>query len=262
MQQISAFQKAGKLAWRVAAKGKRILFPSKDYIVFRGSVLPRPESRLNGEDQRDDACFLDSSIKEAARIIAKLGCTQRHVLVDIGCGQGRLPIGLVRQLPGLRYLGLDVSEGCIEWCKSHIESRYPSYRFQHVDVVNARYNPSGSALVSDFRLPVSDGAADIVYMWGVVTNMEPEHLAAYANETARILRDGGRLFLTANVEDNVPEVSINPQNYTAFACQGPLHIVRYERQYFLNVFRRAGLELTDFTYHGAGNCQSELYFSK
>lgn len=262
MQLVSAFRKAGRLAWRIAAKGKQLLLPSKDYVVYRGSVLPRPESRLNAADQRDDACFLDSSIKEAARVVTKLGCTQQHFLVDIGCGQGRLPIGLVRELGSVRYLGLDVSKGCIEWCRTHIEKRYPSYKFQHIDVVNARYNPSGKPLAPDFRLPVSDGAVEIVYMWGLVTNMEPEHLAAYANETARMLRRGGKVFLTANVEDNVPEVSINPENYTAFACQGPLHIVRYERQYFRNVFQRAGLELTDFVYHGSGNCQSDLYFIK
>jgi hypothetical protein len=68
MQQVSAFRKAGRLAWRIAAKGKHMLLPNKDYVLYRGSVLPRPESRLNGTDQKDDACFLDSSIKEAARV--------------------------------------------------------------------------------------------------------------------------------------------------------------------------------------------------
>jgi SAM-dependent methyltransferase len=242
-----------------------MLFPRKDYVVHRGSVLPHPELRLNGPDQQDDELFLRSSIREATRVVAKLGCTQRDFLVDIGCGQGRLAIGLVRELSGVRYLGLDVSAECITWCKTHIERRYPSYRFEHIDVVNARYNPSGKALNRGFRLPVPDGAADIVYIWGVVTNMEPEHLAAYANETSRMLRPGGKAFLTAYVEDNVPTVSINPENYTPFACKGPLHVVRYERQYFLDVFRRAGLRLSDLAYHGgdgAENCQSDVYFVK
>jgi hypothetical protein len=92
--------------------------------------------------------------------------------------------------------------------------------------------------------------------------MEPDHLSVYASEISRMLRRGGNLFLTANVEDQVPQVSINPENYTAFTCQGPLHIVRYERQYFLDVFQRAGLILTDFAYHAAGNCQSDMYFVK
>ncbi len=107
---------------------------------------------------------------------------------------------------------------------------------------------------------MADGAAAVAYLWGVVTNMEPEFLSVYAQEIGRILKPGGRLFLTANVEDDVPEVSINPDNYTPFQCHGPLNIVRHERQYFLNVFRQAGLILTDYAHHAAGNCQSDLYF--
>ena len=265
MPQVSGFRKAGSLAWRMAAKGKRLLLPSRDYVVYRGSVLPHPDLRLNGAEQQDNEFFLASSIKEATRVVTKLGCAQGDFLVDIGCGQGRLPIGLVRELNSVRYLGLDVSEECITWCKTHIERQHPSYKFQHVDVVNARYNPSGNALTRDFRLPVPDGAADIVYIWGVVTNMEPDHLAPYANEVSRMLRHGGKAFLTAYVEDNVPQVSINPENYTAFACKGPLHVVRYERQHFLDVFQRAGLRLSDLAYHAGEigeNCQSDLYFVK
>jgi hypothetical protein len=96
-------------------------------------------------------------------------------------------------------------------------------------------------------------------MWGVVTIMEPQHLGPYAAEIARILRPGGKLFLTANVEKAVPEVEINPPNYVSFTLSGPLHIVRYELGYFTTVFAREGLKLTEFGYHLAGNCQSDLY---
>jgi ubiquinone/menaquinone biosynthesis C-methylase UbiE len=262
VKQTKVLHKASQLAWGIAAKVKHSLFPRKDYVIYRGSRLPRPGIRLNGPVYEDDEFFLNSAIKEAARVVTKLGCTPGDFLVDVGCGHSRLAIGLVRELSNLRYLGLDVADSFIQWCQQHIESQYPSYRFQHIDLINARYNPSGHALAPDFRLPVADAAADIVYMWGVVTNMEPDHFPIYASEISRILRRGGRLYLTANVEDQVPMVSINPENYTAFTCQGPLHIVRYEKQYFLGVFQRAGLILTDFEHHAAGNCQSDMYFVK
>jgi SAM-dependent methyltransferase len=263
VKQASAIRQAGRLAWRIAAKGKHMLFPRKDYVIHKGNLLPLPELRFNGPDYRNDEFFLASSIKEAKRVITELGYTPRDLLVDIGCGQGRLPIGLLaHDFGNAQYLGLDVSEASIQWCKRHIEKRYPSYRFQHVNLVNARYNPSGEPLPVDFHLPVASGMAHVIYMWGVVTNMEPEHLNAYACDIGRMLRRDGRLFLTANVEDNVPKVSINPENYTAFACHGPLHIVRYETQYFVEVFQRSGLALTAIAYHAAGNCQSELYFVK
>jgi SAM-dependent methyltransferase len=257
---ISALQRAGALARRIMAKGAALVFPSKDYVTYRGSVLPPRGMRFNEEDQRDDRILLASSIREASRVIEKLGYSPHELIVDIGSGQGRLATGLLRSMKNARYLGIDVSADSVAWCRRNITARHPSYQFQHIDVVNARYNPSGVPLSVDFRLPVADGAADIVYMWGLVTNMEPEHLAAYAAETSRMLRQGGRLFLTANIEDDVPTVSINPDNYTAFACTGPLHLVRYERRYFIDVFERAGLRLTELSHHAVGSCQSELYF--
>jgi SAM-dependent methyltransferase len=257
-----ALASIGKVAWKLAAKGKRLLLPPRDYVSFQGSRLPVPELRFNGPDYADDAFLLRSSDQEAERVTGKLRYDPSDLLVDLGCGQGRLAIGLVRVLPQARYLGLDVSAPSIVWCAKHISRRYPSYAFKHIDVVNARYNPNGFSLAPQFRLPVADGSAGLVYVWGVVTNMEPEHLSLYATEIGRMLRPGGQAFLTANVEEHVPEVSINPANYVSFEYHGPLHIVRYEHRYFVEVFGQAGLHLERLDYHASGNCQSDLYFVK
>lgn len=245
----------------VRAQARRLV-PWKPYVVHRGHRLPRPEGRLNGPDQRDDEFYVQSCLAEARRVREALECNPDELVVDVGCGQGRLAIGLSSGGRRQRYVGIDVSAESINWCVQHISARFPSYRFVHLDLINARYNPGGAALADEFKFPVADGEATVVYMWGVVTNMEPEHLPAYAAEIRRILMPGGRLFLTANVEEYVPPVSINPEGYTAFTCNGPLHIVRYERGYFNGFFERAGLMLSGFAHHAAGNCQSDLYFIK
>ena len=231
-------------------------------IIYRGTVLPPRGMRFNQADYQDDAFYLTSADSEADRVVSTLGYTPDQYLVDLGCGQGRLAIGLARRFAVARYLGLDVSLRSIEWCRGAISARHPAYQFRHLDVVNARYNPTGRPLTPAFRLPVPDLAADIVYMWGLVTNLEPEHMPIYAGETSRILRRGGQVFVTANVEDDVPAVSVNPEDYLSYPCSGPLHVVRYQRQYFLDVFESVGLELTEYVHHGAGNAQSELSFVK
>lgn len=259
---VATTHKVGSAAWMLAAKCKKILLPKRDYVAYRGSRLPPREMRFNGPDHADEAFLLASASYEARRVVDRLGYDPSQLLVDIGCGQGRLAIGLARHFRTARYLGLDVSARSIAWCKKHIAGRYPSYEFQHLNLVNARYNPDGRTLSREFHLPVDAGAAGIVYVWGVVTNMEPDHLPVYAGEISRMLRAGGEAFLTANVEDNVPPVSINPPNYVSFEYHGPLHIVRYERAHFLEVFALAGLTLKAFDYHASGNCQSDLYFVK
>lgn len=194
--------------------------------------------------------------------MAEVEAAPGGALIEIGSGQGRLAIGLAYLNADVEYLGIDVAEPFVRWCKENIEALHPTFRFVHVNLVNARYNPDGTALEASFRLPVNNGVAGVVYLWGVVTNMEPEHLRPYASEISRMLKPGGRMFLTANVEKDVPEISINPEGYTPFSCSGPLHIVRYELDYFVGVFAEAGLEMTRMDHHAAGNCQSELYFVK
>ncbi len=257
----SMFRRATALALKAASKVKRSLFPKRDYVIHKGSRLPAPELRFNGALYKDDEFYLSSAIKEANRVIA-MGYSPSDSLVEIGCGHSRLAMGLVRQFENARYLGLDVFAPCIDWCKTHIEERNPSYRFQHINIVNERYNPQGQSLPQEFNFPVQSGSADIVYLWGVVSNMEPKHLVPYVSEISRMLRRGGKAFLTCNVEDNVPLASTNPENYTPFELRGPLHIVRYEREHFMNVFRTAGLKLLRLDHHAAGDCQSEVYFVK
>jgi len=239
-----------------------MLFPPEAYVRYKGSLLPPYRIRFNSADHQIDDAYLNSSISEAERVVKALTYTPDQLIVDIGCGQGRLAIGLLRRFPDARYLGLDVSERSIKWCRTYLEQRHPSYKFQYLDVLNARYNPTGKPVSPGFRLPVPNGAADVVYMWGVVTNMEPEHMPVYIAEIARMLRAGGKAFCTANVEDDVPIATINPDNYVSFKCAAPLHIVRYEKRYFLSVFERVGLKMTGYVHHAVGNCQSEIYFIK
>ena len=252
------------LPTRIASFAKRVLARIQPTVVVLqdGSQLPPHDLRVNNAEQQNDAFYLSSAIGEADRVVSLLGYDPHQLLVDIGCGQGRLAIGLVRRFPLGRYLGLDVARRSIDWCREAIEARFPSYQFRHLDVVNARYNPAGKPLRPGFRLPVASYTADVVYMWGLVTNMEPEHLPVYAAETSRMLRNGGKVFVTANVEEGVPPVTINPEHYTPYPCRGPLHTVRYEKQYFLDLFASVGLSLNGLLYHSAGNMQSELYFTK
>ena len=255
----SMIRNVGRLVKKFVATEPVSTFPER-YTIHRGSILPPRDQRMGGTEYEDDDFFLDSAIGEARRVAAVLKAGPDDLLVDIGCGEGRLPIGLLHESCSLRYLGLDVKRTAIAWCQEYLQQWHPAFRFEHVDVLNARYNPTGRAPLPEDELPVATGSADIVYMWGVLTNMEPEYFPLYAREAARILRHGGRAFVTAHVEAGVPDASVNPDRYTPYRCDGPLHAVRYEREYFIDTFRATGLTLTGMDYHAAGNCQSELYF--
>ena len=85
----------------------------------------------------------------------------------------------------------------------------------------------------------------------------------YVAETSRILKEGGAVFLTAFVEKDVPSVSLNPEGYTNYKCGGPLHVVRYEKNFLFSTFRQHGLNVEEYSHHVGRHCnQSEIYLRK
>ena len=135
---------------------------------------------------------------EYQRYFVDLGGLQpHHQVLDIGCGIGRMARPLTAYLDDQgAYEGIDVDARGIDWCKRNISPRFPNFRFQRLDVRNQRYNPRGSILASQLRLPFDDGRFDLVFLTSVFTHMLPYDVARYFAEMARVLRPGGTCLIT------------------------------------------------------------------
>ena len=183
-------------------------------------------------------------------------------LLEIGCGAGRLPIGLLGSDVAVdEYWGVDVREDVVRWCQRHITARNPSFHFVHVDAQNARYDPDGRAIGNDFRLPVESGSFDVIYLYSVFSHMLSDDVRAYLSEFDRLLGPDGRVFFTGFVEDNVPDASVNPGNYR-MAWHGPLHCVRYERSYLEELAAEAGSRIDRLDHAIETDGQSGLYMTR
>jgi SAM-dependent methyltransferase len=238
---------------------------SRGFVLHRGYRLP-PKSmrgRMCGDAFKTDSFYFLSAVLEASKFSDRLGDAENPLVVDIGSGLGRLATGLIAESANVRYLGIDANAEFVRWCKENIEKFDPGFRFVHLDMANDLYNPTGTLDGSNLRLPVDDASADVVNLWGVFTNMVPEHVEAYVPEIGRILRPQGRCFLTAFAEDDVPDVTVNPENYVPYACDEPLTCVRYSKQWLFSKFEQHGLKVDDFRYHGSMfPNQSEIYLAK
>ena len=252
--------------WTMIHKRDYVTEYDRDYYLYQSSVLPPRELRARlGGSFLADGFYLESGIAEARRLVARLGYTPNSRIVDIGSGLGRLATGMLWEFGEVPYLGLDANAKFVAWCQQHIGRTHPSYQFVHLDVVNDLYNPGGAIDGDRIRLPVGDGEADIVYLWGLFTNLGPEHVRVYVAEISRIARVSARIFLTAFVEEGVPDVSFIPEGYLPYECDKnkPLQCVRYGKSYLFSLFARHALIVEDFRLHaGAFPRQSEIYLRR
>ena len=224
-----------------------------------GLALPPVAIRAGGIHFREDAAYIDSAHGEARRVVAEAAADGPIRILDIGCGAGRLAYGLIGiDAPVERYLGLDVMAAPIEWCAKTISPTHPAFQFATVDVRNERYNPTGHLAAEDGVLPVANGSFDLIYAFSVVTHMVGDDVRSYLREFARILPVGGQVILTAFVEDDVPEESINPPDYGPMAWVGALHCVRFERDFFTALIMAAGFEVTALEHGSEPDGQSRF----
>jgi SAM-dependent methyltransferase len=233
-----------------------------DTVRIEGSIIPVRSMRFGGANFVEDHAFLRSAESEAERLIRNRGLALQSRLLEIGCGTGRLPIGILRKTGDIAmYRGVDVSEAAIQWCERHITRHHPNFRFLHLDMQNARYHPGGRKTDSSLRLPFEDNIFDIIYAFSVLTHLPEEDVRWYLREWRRLLRPEGRIFFTAFVAEDVPSVSVNPEQYKQ-AWKGALHCVRFERGFFETMIEEHGFRIDRRSFEAEADEQTGYELSR
>ncbi len=230
-----------------------------DSITYNGIRLPPKHLRYCGKDFHDNGHFLKSSIREANRLMEEMNANQSCTVLDIGCGVGRLAIGLKTELPNLKqYYGVDISKKSIAWCKKYLESSSLNYKFILLDMKNDLYNKDGKELTEGILLPFKEKEIDIIYLYSVFSHMKTNDIVKYLKEFKRILNLNGKIFFTAFVEEDVENEMENPKNYI-MEWSMPLHCVRFNRRYLEGLLEQAGFKIYAFEYALETDRQSGVY---
>jgi SAM-dependent methyltransferase len=234
-----------------------------DYVVHKGVVLPPTQMRLMGEKFYDNDYYLNSSLVEGDRLKNDLGVNKSTRMLEIGSSSGRSVIGLVQKVgPIAEYVGVDTKLNNVFWCNNHIAKKFKYCRFVHLDIKQIMFNPKGTVEVNEnFHYPFQDDYFDLVYLNSVLPNNIDSEIKIYAKDFIRILKPGGKLFLTTFIEENVPPMTENPDNYV-MVCTYPRQIVRFEKKYFIKMFTDAGFKLSNYSQGTEIDTQSAVLFVK
>lgn len=224
-----------------------------------------PPRRLLFDGPRDPEIYRRNGEEFLRHYRDLCGLGPDESVLDVGSGIGRKTVPLTHYLsPQGRYEGLDVHRRGVEWCRSRISSRFPNFRFHHIDVFNRRYNPRGRLADEEYRFPFADDSFDFVVMASVFTHMFPPGVEQYLRETARVLRPGtGRclisfFLLTAESEAGI---AASRSDYRFAHRRGehaiesphrPEDAVAYDEAFVRRAYAGAGLELAHV--HGGGWC--------
>jgi SAM-dependent methyltransferase len=139
-----------------------------------------------------------------AAMLVRNGLEPRHRVLDIGCGIGRVALGLTNVLSrDGSYEGFDVDARAIHWCRHNLTPRHPNFHFTHANVATSRHNEEGIASAA-YRFPFDDAAFDFAFATSVFTHLEMDAALRYFEEAHRVLRPGGILLATVFLFDGRP----------------------------------------------------------
>lgn len=114
-------------------------------------------------------------------------------VTELGCGCGRVGVQIISMLDpdkGGAYLGFDIWGKGIDWATENITRFRPYAKFASVANRSA-YNAAVSG-----RLNVADSSQDSFIATSVFTHLRYPAALAYTKEVARILKPGGKGYIT------------------------------------------------------------------
>jgi SAM-dependent methyltransferase len=231
-------------------------------FILAARYLPVPPKERNFVGDGDFKAVGVEFLRHFVRI-GGLRPTDR--VLDIGCGIGRMALPLTLYLDPERgsYEGVDIVADGISWCEETISRAYPNFRFHHLDLRNALYNPRGSKACARVRLPFADRSFDFIFMTSVLTHLGADDVKAYASECSRLLADGGRCFVTTFLmNDHARRDLASGKGRIAFNPTEPgpefhgvphaaMAAVAYDEIFLLRTFRKAGLQRRRMAHYGS-----------
>jgi SAM-dependent methyltransferase len=141
--------------------------------------------RLNLQEYYDDGKTV------ATEILTLLGqatdlIQHSPVILDWGCGPGRITRHLPVLLPGAKVMGCDYNKKYVAWCEQYL--------------TGIRFFQNGI----DPPLEVSDHSLDALIGISIFTHLSAKNHIAWMDELYRVLKKGGAAFITTQGEAYKP----------------------------------------------------------
>ena len=179
-------------------------------------------------------------------------------VLDIGCGAGRMAFPICAALNETgRYIGFDIAPGALAFARRHVRGDC-AIPFHHADLANREYARRG-APAEAYVFPADDASVDAAIATSVFSHILPGAAERYLAETGRVLRQGGRIMLTAflvreadHTTLSTARLALKPFSETGYAVDArhPERAMGFDEAAFLHWAHSAGLRLAGPVHRG------------
>jgi len=196
-------------------------------------------------------------------IIEHGGLQPNHKILDIGCGVGRIAINLTKYLSNKgEYWGFDIRKEDVVWAQNNITPKHNNFHFEHSDIYNKSFNENGVIRAQDYSFAFEDDTFDFIYLISVFTHMLPEDMENYISEISRLLKTGGKCFLTifvlsdeldafSHIRSSALSFRHKRENYRISIEDAPEAAIAFPEDYIKNLFEENRLKI--FEHKRAGS---------
>jgi len=195
--------------------------------------------------------------------ILEVSASQFDVVLDFGCGCGRLARQMIQQrFRPRRYLGFDLHFGMVRWCRANLAPRAPGFEFLHHDVGNPAFNP-GPGKPPMLPMPAEDGAFSLVIAFSVFTHTVQAQAEYYLREVVRVMRPDGLLVASFFLfEKRYFPMMHDFQNALYINLEDPTNAVMFDREWLEASLQRLGLGVVRAVPPGIRGFQWLLYIGR
>lgn len=193
-------------------------------------------------------------------IINFCGVKESDKILDIGSGIGRVATHFLDYLNNeSRYEGFEIVERGVKWCNQKLAKQSPVFRFQHANIYNKEYNKNGTIEATEFVFPYIAGFFDFAFAASVFTHILPDAASHYLNEIYRVLKPGGRVFISCFLlnQDSKTYMSSSEfsfklidKRYGVMIIENPEAAIAYEESFFRELFKAANLSIKGAIHYG------------
>jgi SAM-dependent methyltransferase len=194
--------------------------------------------------------FLRAGDEMWLKFLSRQFCRSNSDIVELGCGCGRLARPL-RDPPWApwfagTYVGVDIDSEMLDYCRSHFpKDRFHFIRSPHKSTIYA-LDKSHDSQEAYTRFAIADEQSkDFVYSLSLYSHLLEDEVVQYTQESFRILRTGGIMFITFFCIEHVERggrwtFQYRRGNAYIESMRYPEAAVAYEEAFMIDIVRKCG----------------------